>query len=62
MGWERAGRSASFVAPNYVAGPSERDWHARFGGTGVTVQPMSLRQIFVALARAQKSNVNGAAA
>jgi ABC-2 type transport system ATP-binding protein len=62
LAWERTGRAATFVAPGYVADVSEREWTVRFGDAAVTVQPMSLRQIFVTLARAEKPVERGAAA
>lgn len=55
--WERAGALTRFVATRYAAGESERDWSARLGTSAVRVQPMSLREIFMTLARTGRSSL-----
>jgi ABC-2 type transport system ATP-binding protein len=51
MGTTTAGRVVRFVHPAYAGGDSEADIAARFPGAHVDAQPMTLREIFVALAR-----------
>lgn len=60
--WERAGNLTRFVAADYVREASEQRWRERFGGATVTVAPMTLREIFVALVRPARSVQEGAAA
>lgn len=54
LGWEQAGTIARCVAVRYAGAESERVWRERFGAAGVTAAPMSLREIFMALARAAR--------
>jgi ABC-2 type transport system ATP-binding protein len=59
--WERSGGLVHFVETGYAGEPTERQWRERFPG-GVTVQPMSLREIFLSFARSNRTAVKGAAA
>lgn len=52
---EVAGRVAKFVESRYVLGETERQAGAIFGATRIEVQPMTLREIFVTLARRKRS-------
>ncbi len=61
LGWEQAGTMARFVAARYAGPASEQAWRERFGAGGVTVAPMSLREIFMALARAARPDRREAA-
>lgn len=54
LGWEQAGTIARCVATRYAGAESERVWLERFGAAGVAALPMSLREIFMALARAAR--------
>jgi ABC-2 type transport system ATP-binding protein len=58
---ERSGQLVRFVESGYsaVTDPFYRD---RFPGAQVTAQPLTLREIFVALARAGRARAKGAAA
>jgi ABC-type multidrug transport system ATPase subunit len=49
-----AGRVMRFVDPGYRPGETERTIAALFPSSGVEVQPMTLREIFVALARQKR--------
>ena len=49
--WARSGQLTRFVATGYAGETSELGWRARFPGATFTVQPMSLREIFITLAR-----------
>jgi len=53
--WEQSGALTRFVATRYAAGESEREWSARLGTSAVRVQPMSLREIFMTLARTARA-------
>ncbi len=53
--WARAGGLVSFVDPGYGGEPTERSWRERFPGATVTAQPMSLREIFLTLARTERT-------
>jgi ABC-2 type transport system ATP-binding protein len=52
--WERAGTLTRFIETGYAGESSERDWRERFPGGTVSAQPMTLREIFMALARANR--------
>jgi ABC-2 type transport system ATP-binding protein len=64
-GWweyqEKAGR-VTFVDPAYAGDASERAYRERFPGAGCIAQPMSLKEIFISLARAGRKEAKGAAA
>jgi ABC-2 type transport system ATP-binding protein len=52
LGWERAGALTRFVETRYTGQPTEHAWATRLGTTQIDARPMSLREIFLALARA----------
>lgn len=52
--WEQAGNLTRFVTTAYRDGASEQAWRNRFAGAELTATPMSLRDIFVALAGAER--------
>lgn len=52
LGWERAGALTRFVEVAYAGPGTEEAWAARLGTTQIDARPMSLREIFLALARA----------
>jgi ABC-2 type transport system ATP-binding protein len=53
--WERAGALTRFVETRYAGEPTERAWRERFGATAaVAAHPMTLREIFLALARTSR--------
>lgn len=60
--WEQAGQLTRFVETAYAGETTERVWRERFPGVTVTAQPMTLREIFITLARTGRSQVKGAAA
>ena len=60
--WERAGALTRFVATQYAGEDTERDWRARFGEATIAARPMSLREIFMALARASRAGAREASA
>jgi len=60
--WARSGQLTRFVTTGYAGEGSERDWRARFPGATFNIQPMSLREIFVTLARAKSNGPAGGAA
>jgi ABC-2 type transport system ATP-binding protein len=56
-GWiaaQQAGRMVRFVETQYVPGESERRTQERFPASRVDVFPMSLREVFVAIARERR--------
>ena len=62
LGWERAGGLARFVVTDYTGEVSERRWLERYAGATVSFRLMTLREIFVALARARQGAKEGVAA
>lgn len=54
--WERAGALTRFIEPGYAGEATERDWRERFAGARVNAQPMTLREIFMVLARADRAD------
>src|SRR6185436_7018603 len=53
--WERSGSLTRFIETSYVGESTERRWQEQFGGATVNAQPMSLREIFMVLARANRA-------
>ena len=53
--WNQAGALTTFVDPAYMGDVSERGWRERFIGASVASSPMTLREIYLALARAERS-------
>ncbi|MDO8545360.1 MAG: ABC transporter ATP-binding protein [Opitutaceae bacterium] len=49
--WERAGALTRFVETRYAGGPTEAAWRGHFGEVRIVAHPMTLREIFMALAR-----------
>ncbi|MBS0663478.1 MAG: ABC transporter ATP-binding protein [Verrucomicrobia bacterium] len=60
--WERAGSLMSFVETGYAGDPTERAWRERFPGATLSAQPMSLREIFLTLARTERAQARKGAA
>ncbi len=58
--WERAGTLTKFIATNYAGEATEDGWRLRFGEATVVAQPMSLREIFLTLARSGRAGASGA--
>jgi ABC-2 type transport system ATP-binding protein len=58
--WERAGALTRFIETNYAGETTERIWRERFGEAVVDAQPMTLREIFMVLARANRAEVTEA--
>ncbi len=62
LGVERAGGLVRFVESRYEREATERACRERFPEAAVVAQPMSLREIFLALARAGRAEAKGVAA
>ena len=62
LDWERAGALTRFIETSYAGEPTERNWRERFGDAPVKAQPMSLREIFMVLARASRASATEASA
>ncbi|MBS0657269.1 MAG: ABC transporter ATP-binding protein [Verrucomicrobia bacterium] len=60
--WERSGSLGRFVEPHYRSGVTEAVCRERFAGAEVAVSAMSLREIFIVLAREQRRREKGAKA
>ncbi len=60
--WARSGQLTRFVATAYAGETSERVWRTRFPGAALQVQPMTLREIFITLARTGTKGGPGGAA
>jgi ABC-2 type transport system ATP-binding protein len=61
--WERAGALTRFVETKYAGESTERAWRERFGaGATIAVFPMTLREIFLALARTNRAAAREASA
>ena len=55
IGVQHAGRMIRFVDTRYVAGETERNAQARFSADRIDTFPMSLREIFIAIAREHRT-------
>jgi ABC-2 type transport system ATP-binding protein len=53
--WENAGTLTRFIETRYAGEATERTWRERFGAATVTAQPMTLREIFMTLARTSRA-------
>jgi ABC-2 type transport system ATP-binding protein len=53
--WERAGALTRFVETRYAGEATERAWREQFAGAELKAQPMTLREIFMTLARANRA-------
>lgn len=53
--WETAGTMARFVETRYAGDGTERAWRERFGAAEVKARPMTLREIFMTLARTERA-------
>ena len=62
LGVERAGGLVRFVESRFERGTTEGACRERFPEAAVTAQPMTLREIFLALAKAGRAEAKGAAA
>lgn len=60
--WTQAGQLTRFVATNYAGEATERSWRERYPNTTITAQPMTLREIFITLARTSRNETKRAAA
>jgi ABC-2 type transport system ATP-binding protein len=60
--FESSGHRASFVTSAYVPGETERSCAERFAGATVSARPMTLREIFLAIARTHRTESKGVAA
>lgn len=57
--WASAGNLTKFIATDYAGEASERAWRERWPEAALRVTPLTLREIFIALARAGRGNGNG---
>src|SRR5882672_4857767 len=62
LDWEQAGALTRFVETRYTGEATERAWRERFGSEQVIAHPMTLREIFLTLARASRANAQEASA
>ena len=53
--WTQAGALTSWVEPAYAGEPTERAWRERFPGAAVNASSMTLREIYLALARVERA-------
>lgn len=60
--WERSGTLTRFVETHYAGEVTERAWRERFPGATVSASALTLREIFMVLARAGRDGAKGAAA
>ena len=54
LDWQRAGLLTRFIETGYQGEATERKWNETFGGAAVSAQPMTLREIFMALAHSHR--------
>ena len=54
--WERSGSLGRFIETRYAGSVSHDSWATLLGGSPATASPMSLREIFLALARAERAS------
>ena len=52
--WQTAGTLTRFVETAYAGETTERMWRAQFGDVAISAQPMTLREIFMVLAREER--------
>lgn len=57
--WQRAGALTRFVATAYAGDVTERSWRERFSGATFAIHPMTLREIFIALAKLTRTGADG---
>jgi ABC-2 type transport system ATP-binding protein len=62
LAWERAGALTRFVETQYRGEVTEQAWRVRCGGTAIVARPMSLREIFMSLARESHGEAQEASA
>jgi ABC-2 type transport system ATP-binding protein len=62
LGLERSGNLVRFIESRYQAAASEALYRDRFPDAAVTASPLTLREIFVALARHQRPSATGVVA
>lgn len=60
--WERAGGLTRFIETGYAGDATERGWRDKLGSGAVKAQPMSLREIYMTLARTSRANPTEASA
>jgi ABC-2 type transport system ATP-binding protein len=60
--WDRAGALTRFIETGYAGEATERKWQEKFAGATVNAAPMTLREIFMVLARAGRSRTTEASA
>jgi ABC-2 type transport system ATP-binding protein len=53
--FERSGTLIRFIETQYAGPSTEQGWRERFGGVAFTAQPLTLREIFMTLARANRA-------
>ncbi len=54
--WARSGNLTKFITSDYAGEASERTWRERYAGASLKVVPLTLREIFIAQARAGRGN------
>ncbi|MEO7413771.1 MAG: ABC transporter ATP-binding protein [Opitutaceae bacterium] len=59
LGWGREGALTRFVASDYAGEMTERLWREKFPGAAIVAQPMSLREIFITLAKQSRTAGDG---
>ena len=60
--WSRAGNLTRFVTTDYAGEASERAWRERYPGVNLRALPMTLREIFIVLARTGRTETRSTAA
>ncbi len=56
LDWGRSGNLTKFIATDYTGEASERAWRERYPGATLRISPLSLREIFIILARAGRKS------
>jgi ABC-2 type transport system ATP-binding protein len=59
LNWEQSGTLTRFVASDYAGETTERAWREKFSGAPVTLSPLSLREIFITLAKHWRTTADG---
>jgi ABC-2 type transport system ATP-binding protein len=60
--WGSAGNLTRFIAPDYAGEASERAWREKYPGATLRVTPLTLREIFITLARDGRNAARATAA
>ena len=59
IGWSSTGALLQFITTAYRGDDTEAEWRGRFPDTVISTKPMTLREVFVAIEKAERLNSKG---